>query len=67
MVPMITSVVSGQFRVSGFKHYRADRNGNGGGIAAYIRNDLPHRRRVDLESLVIPPVELIAIEVPIRK
>ena len=61
------SFPNAQFRVPGFKHYRADRNWNGGGIAAYIRNDLPHRRRPDLESLVIPPVELIAIEVLIRK
>ena len=61
------SFPNAQFRVPGFKHYRADRNGSGGGIAAYIRNDLPHRRRPDLESLVIPPVELIAIEVLIRK
>ena len=61
------SFPNAQFRVPGFKHYRADRKWNGGGIAAYIRNDLPHRRRPDLESLVIPPVELIAIEVLIRK
>ena len=35
-----------QSRVPGFKFYRADRNGNGG-IAAFIRNDLPDRRRSD--------------------
>ena len=56
-----------QFRVPGFKHYRADRNGNGGGIAAYIRNDLPHRRRSDLESMIVSLTEAMVIEVIIRK
>ena len=55
------------FRVPGFKHYRADRNGNGGGIAAYIRNDLPHRRHSDLESMIVSPTEAMAIEVIISK
>ena len=36
------SFPNAQFLVSGFKHYRSDSNGNGGGIAAYIRNDLRH-------------------------
>ena len=50
----------------GFKYYRVDRNARGGGIAAYIRSDLPHRRRPDLESVVIAPVEAFDIEVIIR-
>ena len=61
------SFPNAQFRVPGFKHYRADRNGNGGGIAAYIRNDLPHRRRSDLESMIVSPTEAMIIEVIIRK
>ena len=61
------SFPNAQFRVPGFKHYRADRNGNGGGIAAYIRNDLPHRRRSDLESMIVSPAEAMVIEVIIRK
>ena len=61
------SFPNAQFRVPGFKHYRADRNGNGGAIAAYIRNDLPHRRRSDLQSMIVSPTEAMVIEVIIRK
>ena len=50
----------------GFKYHRVDRNAHGGGIAAYIRSDLPHCRRPDLESVVIAPVEAFVIEVIIR-
>ena len=41
-----------QYRVPGFKNsiVQTDWNTNGGGIAAYIGNDLPHCRRSDLES-----------------
>ena len=61
-----SSFPNAQFQVPGFKHYRADRNAHGGGIAAYFRNDLPHRRRPDLESMAIAPVETIVIEIIIR-
>jgi len=44
------SFPNAQFHAQGFKMHRSDRNGNGGGIVAYIRNDLPHRRRSDLEK-----------------
>ena len=50
----------------GFKCHRADRNCHGGGIIAYIRNDLPHRRRNDIEIMIAPPVEALVIEVIIR-
>ena len=56
-----------QFHIPGFKCHRADRNSRGGGIIAYIRNDLPHRRRDDLELLVSSPVEALAIEIMVRK
>ena len=58
-----SSFPNAQFQVPGFKYYRVDRNAHGGGIAAYIRSDLPHRRRPDLESVVIAPVEAFVIEV----
>ena len=45
-----------QFNVPGFKCHRADRNSRGGGIIAYVRNDLPHRRRDDLEIIANLPV-----------
>ena len=56
-----------QFNVPEFKCHRADRNSRGGGIIAYVRNDLPHRRRDDLEILVNLPVEALVIEIMVRK
>jgi hypothetical protein len=35
--------------MSGYKLERHDRNIHGGGIAAFIRTDIPARRRHDLE------------------
>ena len=60
------SFPNAQFQVPGFKHYRVDRNAHGGGIAAHIRSDLPHRRRPDLESMATAPVEAFVIEIMIR-
>ena len=51
-----------QFNVPGFKCHRADRNSRGGGIIAYVRNDLPH-----LDILVNIPVEALVIEIMVRK
>ena len=56
-----------QFNVPGFKCHRADRNSRGGGIIAYVRNNLPHRRRDDLEIVVNLPVEALVIEIMVRK
>ena len=56
-----------QFNVPGFKCHRADRNSRGGGIIAYVRNDLPHRRWDDLETVVNLPVEALVIEIMVRK
>ena len=56
-----------QFHVTGFKCHRADRNIHGGGIMAHVRSDLPHRRRTDLENIVIAPIEALILEVIIRK
>ena len=60
------SFPSAQFSIPGFKCHRADRNEHGGGIMAYIRNDLPHRRRADVEQSVHTPVEALIFEVIIR-
>ena len=43
------------FHISGFKCHRADRNCNGGGIMVYIRSDIAHRRRNDMENAVTSP------------
>ena len=61
-----SSFPNAQFQVPGFNQYRTDRNAQGGGIAAYIPNDLPHRRRPDLDSMVTAPVEAIVIEIIFR-
>ena len=47
------------FEVTGFKSFRKDRSAHGGGILAYVRADLPCRRRPDLEPAII---ESIVIE-----
>ena len=56
-----------QFCVHGFKNHRADRNSCGGGVMALIRNDIPHRRRPDLERLISCPIESMFIECIIKK
>ncbi len=38
-----------QFDVSGFKQYRQDYRSNEGGIMVFIRDDIAHMRRTDLE------------------
>ena len=47
------------FEVPGFKSFRKDRSAHGGGLLAYVRADLPSRRRPDLETETI---ESIVIE-----
>ena len=60
------SFPSPQFHATGYKCHRADRNQHGGGIMAYVRNDLPHRRRSHLEHAALKPVEAMIIEMIIR-
>ena len=59
-----------QFSVHGFRDppFRADRNKNGGGLIAYIRSDIPNRRRYDIEKYMVEygKIESIALEVTIR-
>ena len=47
-----------------FKAFRNDRNGSGGGLIAYIRTNLPARRRTDLEFDI--PIESIVLDVIIN-
>ena len=58
-----------QFKVEGFRNppFRADRNAHGGGIIAYIRSDIPNRRRHDIEKHIQNKIESLAIEVTVRK
>ena len=52
------------FEVSGYKLERHDRNIHGGGWAAFIRTDIPARRRHDLEC---KNLENIIYEVTLNK
>ena len=62
-----SSFTNAQFHIKDFKLHRSDRNCHGGGILAYIRSDLPQRRRCDLEDLVCGPIESLVLEMYIRK
>ena len=62
-----SSFTNAQFHINDFKLHRSDRNCHGGGILAYVRSDLPHRRRYDLEDLVCNPIESLVLEMCIRK
>ena len=42
----------GQFHVDNYVLSRKDRTSYGGGVALYVRSDIPHRRRHDLENII---------------
>ena len=52
------------FEVSGYKLERHDKDIHGGGLAAFIRTDIPARRRHDLEC---KNLENIIYEVTLNK
>ena len=62
-----SSFTNAQFHINDFKLHRSDRNCHGGGILAYVRSDLPNRRRCDLEDLVCNPNESLLLEMYIRE
>ncbi|XP_069133195.1 uncharacterized protein [Argopecten irradians] len=51
------------FDVSGYRSYRKDRTGKGGGLLFYINSNIPSRRREDLELSL---VESIVVEVTVN-
>ena len=59
-----------QFHVNGYKLHRNDCTCTAGGIMVYIRDDIAHRRRQDLEQYSISDergrLELLCIDVNIR-
>ena len=63
------SFPNAQFIVNDFSLHRKDRNRFGGGILLYMRSDIPHRRRHDLElnSKVSHGVEIMIIETRLYK
>ena len=52
------------FTVPGYKAFRNDRNCSGGGLIAYVRSNLPARRRPDLELEL--PIETIVLDVTVN-
>ena len=57
-----------QFDVPGYNCIRKDRSRNGGGLLYYIRSDIPHRRRDDLEHVIDSHMgfELIIMELTLN-
>ena len=53
-----------QFHLQGYELYRADHKHNSGGLMTYLRNDLPKKRRTDLEIMEVTEgrIECLAIE-----
>ena len=43
------SFTSALFKIDNFRCFRKDRDAKGGGIICYVRSDIPHRRREELE------------------
>ena len=52
------------YQIPGYKLFRKDREGKGGGVAFYNRNDVMVDRREDLER---PDIEGLWLEVPLPK
>jgi len=61
-----SSFTNSQFSCSGFNLHRNDSTHRSGGLMAYVRNDIPHRRRTDLESNGLK-IQLLILECIIRK
>ncbi len=40
----------GNFKPEGFSVYRQDSTGTSGGILSWVRKDIPHRRRDEIEE-----------------
>ena len=58
-----STFIQAQFDAPGYNSFRKDRNCHGGGLLAYIRSDLPARRRPDLE---LSRIESVIIEITIH-
>ena len=59
----------GQFHVDDYVLSRKDRTSHGGGVALYVRSDIPHRRRLDLENIIdrsATGLKIIIMEVNMR-
>ncbi len=59
------SYPKGQFVMEGYKTIRRDYREKSGGIMVLVRNDVPHKRRPELEH-VIEHVQSLVVELIIR-
>ena len=59
-----SSYLDSIFGVAGYKLERRDRNQHGGGIAAFVRSDIPSRRRKNLQC---QDLENVTFEVILNK
>ena len=57
-----------QFEVTDYMVYRCDYTSKGGGLMTHVRNDIPQRRRQDLEKCETPTgrIELLVVELNFR-
>ena len=58
------TIPDSEIAIHGFKHYRRDRNRNGGGVLVYAPESVKSTRRLDLEN---DSLEAIWIEVKMRQ
>ena len=59
----------GQFHIDNYVLNRKDRTSHGGGVALYVRSDITHRRRHDLEIIIdnfTSGLDIIIIEATVR-
>ena len=61
------SFPTAQFKVTNFSLHRRDRDRHGGGLLLYIRSDIPHRRRYDMEPEISHGIEIMIIETRLYK
>ena len=45
-----SSITDEEIKIDGYSLIRGDRNRNGGGVCLYIKNNIPHNRRMDLNT-----------------
>ena len=53
------SFLDSMFEVSGYKLFRRDRTSHGGGLAVFMRANIPARRRADIETKDLENIALL--------
>ena len=57
-------VTDGELQIDGFRSYRRDRNGRGGGVMVFVSNTVKGVRRCDLES---EEIEVVWVQVKLKR